>query len=219
MSARRASFRLYLITDRKLARGGDLIATCEAVLRAAEESGARGQLAIQIREKDLTARALYALALRLREPCRRYGAPLFINDRVDVAMAVGADGVHLPADSFSPTDARKLLGPHRLIGVSTHAIDEVIAAADGGADFAVYGPVFEPISKSSYGPPRGIEALREVCAQSTIPVFALGGINAERARELAGTGAAGVAAIGAVMGAEHPGAAVRSLLDAIAGRC
>jgi thiamine-phosphate pyrophosphorylase len=217
MSARRASFRLYLITDRKLARDGDLIAACEAGMRAADESGARGQLAIQIREKDLTARALYELALKLRELCRRYGAPMFVNDRIDVAMAVGADGVHLPADSFSPTDARKLLGPHRLIGVSTHGLDEVLAAADTGADFVVYGPVFAPISKSSYGPPQGVDALRETCARSTIPVFALGGINAERARELAGAGAAGVAAIGAVMGAEHPGAAVRSLLEAVAG--
>ena len=121
----RVGFRLYLITDRHVVKDGDLVAACEAALSAAPA----GSVALQAcREKDLPARELYELALRLREICTRAGAPLIVNDRVDVAIAAGADGVHLPFDSIGVSMARKLLGPERLIGVSSHSPPDVSGA-------------------------------------------------------------------------------------------
>ncbi len=212
--ARPVKFRLYLITDRKLAGSRNLIEVCEQALAATCDRP--GSIAIQLREKDLDGRALYELALRLREISSRYAAPLIINDRIDVALAAGADGVHLPASSFSPAEARRLIGESRLVGVSTHRSDEIERAASSGADFAVYGPVFEPISKPEYGATCGVEGIAAACRVAAgMPVYALGGIKAERVHRLAGAGIAGAAAIGAVIGAESPGAAARALLDAV----
>jgi thiamine-phosphate pyrophosphorylase len=205
-------FSLYLITDRKLAKGG-IVAACEEALTAAQ--AVDGNVAVQLREKDLTARELLALARELRKICTAHGALLLINDRIDVALACDADGVHLPADSFSVRDARDLLGPSKIIGCSTHSIAEVEAANRAGADFIVFGPVFDPISKSAYGPAAGIEALRAACEASDIPVYALGGITAERIAEISDTEIAGVAVIGAVLGSDSPGLATRALLQAI----
>ncbi len=217
-SGRRPGFILYLISDRKLAAAhGGLIPVCEAVLRAAAGGGHAGEIAIQLREKDLPARELYELAIGLRKLTRRWRAALLINDRVDVAIAAEADGVHLPANSLPVEDARRLIGPSRLIGVSTHSEGEVRAAAQRGADFAVYGPVYPPLSKGGYGRPRGTVGLCAACrAAAGMPVYALGGITAERVGELFGARPAGVAAIGAVFGAGAPEQAAGAILDAIA---
>ncbi|MGH7905360.1 MAG: thiamine phosphate synthase [Candidatus Binataceae bacterium] len=214
IGTRRTSFRLYLITDRKYAGVDRLIPACEEALAA----GARrpGAIAIQLREKDLGGRELYELGAALRALCAQYGAPLLINDRIDVALALDADGVHLPEDSFAPADARRLLGPSRLIGVSTHDANEAARAARLDADFAVFGPVFDPLSKTSgYAPARGPDRLAAACRTAEIPIYALGGITAERARQIADTGAAGVAAIGSVFGAPSPYRAACELLDAL----
>jgi thiamine-phosphate pyrophosphorylase len=205
-------FSLYLITDRKLI-GSGLAAACEEVLAAARMY--RRFVALQLREKDLTGRELLALAHELRKICTAHGALLLINDRIDVAMACHADGVHLPADSFAVRDARELLGKSKLIGCSTHTIAEVEAANRAGANFIVFGPVYDPISKSAHGPATGIEALREAYEASDIPVYALGGITPERIAELGETGMAGVAAIGSVFAAASPADATRALLQAI----
>lgn len=203
-------FSLYLITDRKLAKSG-IVAACEEALAAARPY--RLGIAVQLREKDLTARELYALAREMRAVCTRHGAMLLVNDRIDVALAVDADGVHLPADSIAPADARRLLGRFKLIGVSTHTVEEVKAAGESGADFVVFGPVYDPISKSAYGPATGIEGLRRACAASAVPVYALGGITADRIAEIRTTSAAGVAVIGAVFGTDSPRAAIRSIIQ------
>src|ERR1700691_3439262 len=151
-----ATFKLYLITDRRLAAAhGGLIAACEAALAAAASIGPPGAVAIQLREKDLDARAMLELAITVRQLCARFGVPLIINDRLDVALAAGADGVHLPADSFAVSDARAIFGTARLVGISAHTPAEVAAAAREGADFAVYGPVFDPLSKAAYTAARG----------------------------------------------------------------
>ncbi len=210
------SFRLYLITDRKLAGARGLLATCEAALQAAADSWSRGAIAVQLREKDLEARALFELACEMRRVCDRHGASLLINDRIDVAMAAGADGVHLASDSIGVSEARKLLGNSRLIGVSTHSPAEVRAAAESGANFVVFGPIFPPLSKGGYGPPCGRDGLITACRAARLPVFALGGITPERVAALAGSGAAGVAAIGSVIGADDPALATKSLLEALA---
>jgi thiamine-phosphate pyrophosphorylase len=205
-------FSLYLITDRKLVKNG-LAAACEEILAAARMY--RRFVAVQLREKDLTSRELLALARELRKICTAHGALLLINDRIDVALACDADGVHLPADSFAVRDARELLGKSKLIGVSTHTIAEVEAANRAGADFVVFGPVYDPISKRGFGPAAGVEALRSVCEASDIPVYALGGIRPDRIAELSECEVAGVAAIGSVFGAPSPADATRALLQAI----
>lgn len=211
----RVRFRLYLITDRRLVKGGDLVAACEAALGSAP----RGAVALQLREKDLPARELYELARRLREICTRTGAPLLVNDRIDVAIAADADGVHLPFDSIGVGMARKLLGAERLIGVSSHSPPDVAGAAREGADFAVFGPVFDPISKPAAGPAWGASGLKAACAAGAIPVFALGGMTVERTRELFvasdPAAPAGVASIGAIFGAASPPAATAAMLSAI----
>jgi thiamine-phosphate pyrophosphorylase len=218
-----ANFKLYLISDRKLAAAhGGLIAACEAALAAAASVAPPGSVAMQLREKDLDARELLELARALRERCTLYGAPLIVNDRLDVAIAAEADGVHLPADSFEVADARVIVGPARLIGISAHTPGEIRAEALAGADFAVFGPVFDPISKGAYGAARGASGLADACWATSIPVYALGGITAARIDELLIDPAlrkaprpAGVAVIGAVFGANDPAAATRELIAAI----
>jgi thiamine-phosphate pyrophosphorylase len=210
---RHVSFRLYLITDRHLAaRGGGLLHAVEAALAGAAEVAAPGTVALQLREKDLCARELYELACALHARCFRFGVPLIVNDRIDVAIAAGADGVHLPSDSFEVKDARELLGSARLIGVSTHVTEEVAAARRGGADFAVFGPVYDPVSKAAYGPAKGVAALGDaVKAAGAMPVYALGGITASTVPELIAMEPSarprGAAMIGAVFGTPAPGAA------------
>jgi thiamine-phosphate pyrophosphorylase len=210
-------FKLYVITDRRLAaaRGG-LVSTCAVVLRAAREAGFAHHVAIQLREKDLPAREMLGLALELRRVCAELDGLLLVNDRLDVALAAGADGVHLPADSFSVPQARALIGAHRLIGVSTHRVEEAVAAAKAGADFAVFGPVFTPLSKGAYAPPAGVKTLRAACRAATIPIYALGGITRSRVAALAGSGAAGVGVIGAIMGAPIPEEAAVEILRELA---
>ena len=221
----RVRFELYLITDRHLVGSRDLVKVCDAVLAALASDPSLVPAALQLREKDLEGRVLYQLATSLKPICARHRAPLIINDRIDVALAVEADGVHLPAESITVTEARGALGPSRLIGVSTHSAADVEAASAAGADFAVFGPVWPPLSKTGYGPARGTEELGAACrTASGMPVFALGGVTAERAAELsigraaayARAGyAAGVAVIGAVFGADDPVAAALKLARAI----
>lgn len=184
-------------------------------------------VALQLREKDLDARELVELARQLRVICDRHRARLLVNDRIDVAIAARAEGVHLPANSFAVADARALLGLKRLVGVSTHDPAEVIAAAEAGADFVVYGPVFDPLSKGTYTTARGADGLIAACDTASIPVFALGGITATRVRELRAqmpiaygraqvTYPAGIAVIGSIFGVSDPASAMRGLLDALA---
>jgi thiamine-phosphate pyrophosphorylase len=190
--------RLYLITP-------DGIDPAPPVLEALEALP-RGAAAIQLRQ-SLPARELLARARALRPICTEFSAPLLINDRLDVALAADADGVHLPARGVSVEDARALLGPDKLVGASTHAPGE-----GAGADFVVYGPVFDTPGK---GPPRGLEALREACRAGT-PVFALGGVDPANAWRCVDAGARGVACIRAVLGAPDIAAAARALWKSVA---
>lgn len=198
-------FNLYLITDRQASRGRDLRLVVEEALKG-------GVKAIQLREKDLSSRAQYELASEMRELTTRYNAALFINDRVDIALSVDADGVHLGVSSLPIHQARKLLGNNRLIGVSCHNQVDAIAAQDFGADFITYGPVFHTPSKAAYGPPIGIDSLREVTPRLSIPVFALGGINILNTSEVISAGARGIALISAVIAAKNPCEEAKSLL-------
>lgn len=205
------TWSVYLVTDRGQTNGRALTEVVATALRG-------GIRAVQLRERGLSTRQLLALAHALRTLTRDAGAALLINDRIDVALAVAADGVHLPGHSFSVAEARALLGSQRLIGVSCHRIDEIVAAAAAGADFAVFGPLFDTPAKRVYGPPLGLAALSQARARASLPLFGIGGIDAERAGAVCRVGADGVAVIRAILAADDPFGASAALLRAATSR-
>jgi len=205
----RVDFRLYLITDRTRTADRPLV----AALQAAAQAGVR---AVQVREKDLTPRQVYALAEEVQAALAPLGTRVLLNDRADIAGAAGLAGVHLTTTGLTAGAARRGL-PDGLIGVSTHTLAEARFAAEFGADFLTFGPVFFTPSKAAYGEPRGLAALRDVCAAVPIPVFALGGITPERVPACREAGAHGVAAIGALLNVPDISAAVSRFGDALGG--
>lgn len=197
--------RLYLVTDRRQARG-----PLPRVLAAALAGGVN---AVQLREKDLGARRLAELAAELLPIAQAAGVPLLINDRIDVALACGAAGVQLAGTSLPTPQARTLLGPDRYLGVSTHSLEEAERAAREGADFVLFGPVFATPSKLAYGAPQGLERLRQVCRVVPCPVLAIGGITARHLPEVLAAGAHGVAVISAILASPDPTAAAACFVE------
>jgi thiamine-phosphate pyrophosphorylase len=189
--------RLYAITDRKL-----FSAPCSMYL-AVESVLEAGAGIVQLREKDLTVRELFDMAIWMRELTKEYGAKLMINDRVDVALAVEADGVHLGRNSIPVQTVKKIAGSKLMIGVSTHNKDEAIEAERDGADFITLGPVYETPSKMKYGTPIGVDIIREVKNMISIPLYAIGGIKRDKVREVREAGADGVAVISALFAAKN----------------
>ncbi len=186
----------------------------QARAAAIDAALAAGVDAIQLRDVAAAGSDLLAAATALRASTRRHGARLLVNDRIDVALAADADGVHLPAASFAIADARRLVGAARLIGRSTHAAVDAAAAVRDGADYVVLGPIFATPSKAQYGAPLGVDVLAAV---GTLPVVAIGGITAECAGAVRRAGAAGVAVVRAILDAADPGAAAAALVEAAAG--
>jgi thiamine-phosphate pyrophosphorylase len=179
----------YYITDRRAAGGTEALLDC---VRRALDAGVER---IQIREKDLTGRELCELTRRVVALAQGRGTRILVNDRVDIALAASAHGVHLPANSVAAKILRGIVPSGFLIGVSTHSLEEVRAAGADGGDFVVFGPVFATASKPGYGPPQGLERLREAAQAVRIPVLALGGITEANAAECLAAGAAGIAGI------------------------
>jgi thiamine-phosphate pyrophosphorylase len=199
------SFDLYLVSDRTQTRGRDLLWVLEQAL-------AGGVEAIQLREKDLGGKELFRIAEQARRLCERYHAALFINDRVDVASAVDADGVQLGNASLPIEAARTLLGPRKLIGASIHSLAEGRQSEHSGADFVLFGPIYFTPSKASFGPPQGVTALARVVETLSLPVYAIGGITSDNVGAVHRSGAKGVALISAVLSAENPQAAAEAIL-------
>jgi len=198
--------RVYLITDPS--GGTGLVAHVAAALRGLPP----GVLAVQFRSKGAPGRELLATARALREVVAAAGQFLLVNDRVDVALAAGADGVHLPAAGIPPAEARRLLGGG-IVAVSCHSAVDVLRARDGGADFATFGPVFDTPSKRAYGAPLGLDRLRDA-ASLGLPLVGLGGIDLSNAASVVAAGAHGVAAIRAWLEAPDPAAVVAAFLAA-----
>lgn len=206
--ALRDQLRLVVLTDPVLAGPRSL----ESVVSEALAGGAGS---IQLRDKSASARELYGQAQALLELTRRSGALLFVNDRVDVAVAAGADGVHLGPDDLSVGAARAWAPEGFLIGYSTDEPAAARAAASAGADYIGCGAVFGTTSKDVGGEAIGTERLVEVVRSVAIPVVAIGGIDTNNVVEVAKTGVAGVAVLSAIMAAPDPKGATRALLDAM----
>ena len=198
------TFDLYLVTDRTQTGGRDPLVVLEQAL-------AGGVKAVQLREKDLSGKALFELAEKTRRLCDRYQASLLINDRIDVALAVDAAGVQLTGVSLPVDVARGLLGPQKLLGASTHSLEEARQAQKDGADFILFGPVYFTPSKAAFGAPQGLQALKKILENVVIPVYAIGGIKAEHIADLRSLGIRGVALISAIIGAADPKETAASL--------
>ena len=204
-------FSLCLITDRA--------AASRPPADVVEECLAAGLRAVQLREKDLEARDLLTLADTLREATQRHGARLIVNDRADVALAASADGVQRTHSSLPVSALRGFTPPGFLVGASVHSEAEARDAAAQGADFIVFGPVYDTESKRRYGPPQGLAALEAVTHAVDRPVLAVGGLTPERVPEVLAAGAAGVAVIGAIYAAARPADATKAFLDALGKAC
>lgn len=201
--------KLYAITDRRLSG----LSHAEQVVRLCE-GGAR---VVQLREKRLSAREFYAEVLEALRVARSFGAKLIINDRVDVALAVGADGVHVGQDDVPPETARSLLGAQAIIGFSTHSVEQAIDAARLPVDYIAIGPVFNTSSKENPDPVVGLEGVRLVhAATGTVPLVAIGGITAETAPSVLTAGAGSVAVIGALLNTSDPAEITRRTRDFLA---
>jgi thiamine-phosphate pyrophosphorylase len=174
-----------------------------------------GAPAIQLRERDLSAKELVTLAREVQAMTASRSSQFLINDRIDVALALEGVGVHLRSNSLPVPIARQLLGVHRHVGISVHAVEEVLSAQSQGADYIILGPIYETPSKQMFGPPLGIHTLEKACRLVSIPIIGIGGVTAERAREMRRAGAFGVAVITAIIGADDIESATRELLDAV----
>jgi thiamine-phosphate pyrophosphorylase len=199
--------RLLIVTDRQQTKGRPLLSVLAQAVKA-------GSPCIQLRERDLCASELLALAgdiQRLISP----GGQLVINDRLDVALSLEAAGAHLRSNSLPASMARRMIGSDRLLGVSVHSVSEAVQAESGGADYVVLGPIYETPSKQSYGAPLGLAKLEEAAGRVHVPIIGIGGVTPVRARDMRLAGAFGVAVITAVLGADDVEAATHALLEAV----
>ena len=202
-----SDLRLYAITDRRALPAGVTLA------QAVEAALVGGVTCLQLREKEASAGEILTLARTLLPLCRARRVPLLINDRVDIALAAGADGVHLGQDDLPLPEARTLLGPDRILGATAHTVDEALRAQAEGADYLGVGAMF-PTGTKTDTVPTSADTLKAICAAVSIPVVAIGGVNAENLPTLAGTGIAGAAVVSAIFSQSDLTAAARALRTA-----
>ncbi len=200
------NFKLYMITDRHQTADRPLLQVIEAAASA-------GVSVIQFREKDLSPRKQFDLAVKIKKITDHYGVSLMINDRVDLCLALDAAGVHLPSRGLSVDIARSLVGPEKLIAISCHSLSELKQAELLGADFAVLGPVYDTPSKRAYGAPLSLAIVKQAVSEIQIPLFAIGGINQGRLADVFLAGADGVAMISEISMADDIQARCRSLVE------
>ena len=202
----RKAMLLYAVTDHRwLKEGQSLLCVCEDVL-------SNGATFLQIREKDLAADAFEAEAAKLKELCARYKVPYVVNDSVEIALAIDADGVHVGQSDIKGRDIRSIIGPDKILGISAGTVDEAIAAETAGADYIGVGAVFVTSTKKN-ARNLTVEKLREISSAVSIPVVAIGGINENNLMELSGSGVDGVAVVSSIFAAQNPGKATSRLLE------
>ena len=201
----RQSMLLYAVTDRSwLKEGETLLSVCEDVLQ-------HGATFLQIREKDLDAASFQEEAAQLKQLCGRYKVPYVVNDSVEIAMAIDADGVHVGQSDIKGRDIRSMIGADKILGISAGTVAEAVAAEQAGADYIGVGAVFGTSTKKD-ARNLTVEKLKEITGAVSIPVVAIGGINSKNLMELAGSGVDGVAVGSAIFAAEDPGQATALLL-------
>jgi thiamine-phosphate pyrophosphorylase len=193
----------YFITDSSLSRAGNI--------SDAKQAEACSVCAVQYRNKNAETREMYIEAVRLREICSN--VPFLINDRIDIALAVDADGVHLGQSDMPYRAARKMLGPEKIVGITVHNLAEAIEAQRSGADYLGISPIFQTSTKSDAGKPAGIALIEEIRAQVDIPLIAIGGINLSNAPEVVRAGADGLCAISAVVTKKDAGREINRFQD------
>ncbi|MCC2259046.1 thiamine phosphate synthase [Intestinimonas aquisgranensis] len=199
-----SDLRLYAVTDRRALPAGVTLA------QAVEAALDGGVTCLQLREKEASAGEILALARTLLPLCRARRVPLLINDRVDIALAAGADGVHLGQEDLPPPEARTLLGPDRILGATAHTVEEALRAQAEGADYLGVGAMF-PTGTKTNTIPTSADTLKAICAAVSIPVVAIGGVTAQNLPTLAGTGIAGAAVVSAIFSQSDLTAAARTL--------
>ena len=203
MNCDRSQLLLYAVTDRAWVGRQSLYEQVESALRG-------GATMVQLREKQLDAEGILREARELAHLCKQYGVPFILNDNVDLALACGADGVHVGQDDLAAAEARRKLGPDKIVGVSAHNVAEALAAVRDGADYLGSGAVFGSTTKTNvHALPH--ETLREICRAVDIPVVAIGGITKDNLPQLAGTGIDGVALVSAIFAAPDIEAECRAL--------
>lgn len=201
----RQGMLLYAVTDQSwLKEGQTLLSVCEDVLE-------NGATFLQIREKDLDANAFETEAAKLKALCARYKVPYVVNDSVEIALAIDADGVHVGQSDIKGRDIRSIIGPDKILGISAGTVEEAIAAENAGADYIGVGAVFGTSTKKN-ARNLTVEKLHEISSAVSIPVVAIGGIHAKILMELSGSGVDGVAVVSAIFAAENPGKATAELL-------
>jgi thiamine-phosphate pyrophosphorylase len=203
-------YSLYLVTDRGLARGRSTLDIVKTAVRG-------GVTCVQLREKECPTLEFIEQALSIKDFLRAHGIPLIINDRLDVAQAVKASGVHLGQTDMPLGMAKAILKDSMIIGISAESLGDAIAAAKGGADYLGVSPIYATPTKTDTAPPLGLEGLRQIRAAVNIPLVGIGGLNRDNAAEAIRNGADGVAVVSAIVAAEDPEAASRELNQLITG--
>lgn len=197
-------YSLYLCTDRRLMTSPTIEASAESALRG-------GTTVIQLREKDCSSREFYELGLRVKKITERYNAPLIINDRVDIALAVGAAGVHVGQGDLPCKVVREIVGPDMIVGVSAATLEEAVQAEEDGADYLGVGAMYATATKTDTRPV-SMEELLKIRAAVKIPIVVIGGINKQTLGNFKGTGVDGLAVVSAIVAQPDPEAAARELL-------
>lgn len=197
-------YSLYLCTDRRLMTSPTIEASVESALRG-------GTTVIQLREKDCSSREFYELGLRVKKITERYNAPLIINDRVDIALAVGAAGVHVGQGDLPCKVVREIVGPDMIVGVSAATLEEAVRAEQDGADYLGVGAMYATATKTDTRPV-SMEEILKIRAAVKIPIVVIGGINKQTLGNFKGTGVNGLAVVSAIVAQPDPEAAARELL-------
>lgn len=193
----RLDYSIYLVAQTNACLPGRFLATVEAAVKG-------GVTLVQLREKDAETGVFVSVAQKLKTLLDAYGVPLLINDRIDVALACNAHGVHLGQDDMPLALARRILGPDKIIGISAGTVAEALTAKEGGADYLGVGAIYATPTKTDAGTPLGPDGLKQIAAQANIPVVAIGGIKACNAALMRQNGAHGVAVVSSIMAADDP---------------